>query len=87
MTRERARLTAEYNKKLQDNAAILEGDKARQDKYKEDYAAYVKKLASYNAEVSKIEREYSLAYEDYLKQMKLSIILLLVRMLLLMLSI
>lgn len=69
MTRERARLTAEYNKKLQDNAAILAGDKARQDKYKEDYAAYVKKLASYNAEVSKIEREYSLAYEDYLKQM------------------
>lgn len=44
-------------------------DKARQDKYKEDYAAYEKKLASYNAEVSKIESEYQKAYDNYLKAM------------------
>ena len=69
VTKERARLTAEYEAKLKANAAILAGDKVRQDKYKEDYAVYEKKLANYNAEVSKIESDYSLAYDNYLKAM------------------
>ena len=69
VTRERARLTAEYNKKVQDNLNATNQNKAAQDKYKADYALYEKKLTEYSAQVSKIESDYAKAYDDYLKAM------------------
>ena len=66
---ERAKLVAEYETKLKENAAVELGNKSGADKYAKDLANYERELKEYESRVSKIESDYDAEYSAYLKKL------------------
>ena len=69
VSRERARLVAEYEVKLKENDSVELLNKAGADKYTKDLANYEGELKEYERRVSKIESDYDVEYNAYLKKL------------------